>query len=244
MCKRAPWMRCFKGARLTDADLLQSGIWCRRPCIRHDQESRLGRRLVAPRSAPRHRGSGTDAGWSRLCPVHHPLYVGALRSGEPRPLAESQGFAWDPCLRQSVCASTGGMIAAVRAARIDGVSGSLSTGLHHARRSRGKGYCSVSGLAIAADIALAEGASSVIIIDVDAHCGGGTAELVRDHPRIWHLDVAVDTYDHYDPWPRGMLTVVGSADRYIESVTTGLSWLERAAPSPTLCIYNAGMIPP
>jgi hypothetical protein len=55
-------------------------------------------------------------------------------SGEPASLARSQGFTWGPRLFSVVAASTGGVVAAAREA---GISGSLSSGLHHARRGRG-----------------------------------------------------------------------------------------------------------
>ena len=91
-----------------------------------------------------------------LCEMHDPAYVAAVRTGAPRALAESQGFAWDALLWPSVCASTGGVLAAADAALREGCAGSLSSGLHHARRDQGQGYCTFNGLALAAYHALAE----------------------------------------------------------------------------------------
>jgi acetoin utilization deacetylase AcuC-like enzyme len=71
---------------------------------------------------------------SQLCAVHDPAHVAAVKTGIPRSLAESQGFEWEPKLWEAVCSSTGGVLAAARAALQDGVAGSLSSGLHHARR--------------------------------------------------------------------------------------------------------------
>src|SRR5262245_8968167 len=67
--------------------------------------------------------------------VHDPEYVDAVRSGSPRGLAESQGFAWDLGLWPMVLASNGGAVAAALNAMRHGVAGSLSSGLHHARRA-------------------------------------------------------------------------------------------------------------
>ena len=75
-----------------------------------------------------------------------------------------------------VCASNGGAVAAARAARAGGVAGSLSSGLHHAGRDRGAGFCTFNGLVLAARAALSEGAARVLVLDLDAHCGGGTHE--------------------------------------------------------------------
>ena len=83
--------------------------------------------------------------------VHDPEYVDAVRKGHPRELAESQGFHWDPALWEMVCTSNGGvMAAAIEALRTHRVSGLLSSGLHHARRARGAGYCTFNGLILAA----------------------------------------------------------------------------------------------
>jgi acetoin utilization deacetylase AcuC-like enzyme len=43
-----------------------------------------------------------------LSRVHDPEYVDAVRKGNPRELAESQGFHWDPTLWEMVCTSKEG----------------------------------------------------------------------------------------------------------------------------------------
>jgi len=175
--------------------------------------------------------------------VHGAEYVEAVRTGEPRSLAESQELPWDPGLWPMVLASTGGAIAAALAAMRDGVAGSLSSGLHHARRDIGAGYCTFNGLAIAAHAALDAGAESVLILDLDAHCGGGTHSLVAADPRIWHADVAVDAYDCYEPGERGSLSILHDARDYLPAIGGRLDALERMAPAFGMCLYNAGMDP-
>ena len=175
--------------------------------------------------------------------VHGAEYVEAVRTGEPRSLAQSQDLTWDPGLWPMVLASTGGAIAAALAAMRDGVAGSLSSGLHHARRDTGAGYCTFNGLAIAARAALDAGAESVLILDLDAHCGGGTHSLEADDRRIWHADVAVDAYDRYEPGERGTLSVLHDARDYLPEISRRLDALERTAPAFDLCLYNAGMDP-
>ena len=133
----------------------------------------------------------------QVAEVHDPEYVQAVETGEPRSLAESQGFSWDAGLWPMVLASNGGAVAAARAALEDGVAGSLSSGLHHAGYGSGAGFCTFNGLVIAAKAALAAGAKSVLILDLDAHCGGGTASLIAGEPRIRQLDVSVSSYDSY-----------------------------------------------
>ncbi|MGB3743187.1 MAG: hypothetical protein WBD11_01420 [Xanthobacteraceae bacterium] len=179
-----------------------------------------------------------------LSRVHDLQYVDAVRSGKPRELAESQDFPWDPALWEMVCASNGGVIAAaIDALRTRNVSGSLSSGLHHARRARGKGFCTFNGLVLAARAALDAGARTVLILDLDAHCGGGTHELIRGDQRIWQMDVSVDAFDQYKPTGNNQLEIVHDASRYLATIEQKLTWLEREAPRFDICLYNAGMDP-
>ncbi len=175
--------------------------------------------------------------------VHDPEYVAAVRTGHPQDRAESQGFAWDPGIWNAVCASTGGTVAAARAALQDGVSGSLSSGLHHARRDRGAGFCTFNGLALAAQAATQATRGSVLIVDLDAHCGGGTASLISGADRVRQADVAVSAFDRYTPTPgRGDLVIVRSADLYLDAVRRTLAAFTDAA-GYELVLYNAGMDP-
>jgi hypothetical protein len=175
-----------------------------------------------------------------LSRVHDPEYVDAVRNGNPRELAESQGFHWDPALWEMVCASNGGVItAAIDALRTGRVSGSLSSGLHHARRARGAGFCTFNGLVLAARAALDAGARTVLILDLDAHCCGGTHELIHGDERIWQMDVSVDAFDRYEPLENDQLEMVHDASRYLPTIERKLTWLEREAPR----FDNAGMDP-
>lgn len=173
--------------------------------------------------------------------VHDAHYIESVRTGEPRALAESQGFAWDAGLWEAVCASTGGVIATARAAMQDGVSGSLSSGLHHAKAGRGDGFCTFNGLALAAVKTLETGARQVAILDLDAHCGGGTYSLISSRPGVRQADVAVDPYDTYQPELPHTLTLVTDSRAYLGAVATALESLSDA--DYDLCLYNAGMDP-
>jgi acetoin utilization deacetylase AcuC-like enzyme len=198
------------------------------------REPLCGIELVAPES--------TNA--AALSRVHDPEYVDAVRNGKPRELAESQGFPWDSALWEMICASNGGVIAAaIDALRTRRVSGSLSSGLHHARRARGAGFCTFSGLVLAALAALDAGARTVLILDLDAHCGGGTHELIHGDERIWQMDVSVDTFDQYEPLGNNQLEIVHDGSGYLTAIERKLTWLEREAPRFDICLYNAGMDP-
>lgn len=175
--------------------------------------------------------------------VHAPEYVEAVRTGHPIAVAESQGFTWDSALWPMVLASNGGAVSAALAAMTDGTAGSLSSGLHHARRGSGAGFCTFNGLVLAAHAALTNGARSVLILDLDAHCGGGTASLIADQPRIWQTDVSVDPYDHYEGSNRIRLDVVTEVRHYLSTIRRRLDELDAEHVQFDLCIYNAGMDP-
>ena len=175
--------------------------------------------------------------------THAPAYVEALRIGEPYDLAGSQGFSWDEGIWDMAVNSTAGVLAAADEALATGKSsGSLSSGLHHARHAGGAGYCTVNGLAMAATRATELVSGTVVILDLDAHCGGGTNELVGGNGRILHLDLSTSSFDSYNPDGDDELTVLhGPSDvEYLEHVHGCLGCI----PDDTgLVIYNAGMDP-
>jgi acetoin utilization deacetylase AcuC-like enzyme len=179
----------------------------------------------------------------QVCLAHDPAYVSAIQTGAPLELAQSQGFSWDPGLWPMVLASNGGAVAAALDALRSGLAGSLSSGLHHARRGAGLGYCTFNGLVIAAREALAAGARSVLILDLDAHCGGGSASMIGDEPRIWQLDVSVDDYDSYESSDQVRLHMVRSSDDYLGEIEKQLREVALRWPRFDLCLYNAGMDP-
>jgi acetoin utilization deacetylase AcuC-like enzyme len=176
-----------------------------------------------------------------LLTAHDIEYIRAVRTGEPRRLAQSQELDWDPGLWPMVLASNGGAVAAALRAMQDGMAGSLSSGLHHARRNRGSGYCTFNGLAIAANSALAAGAGDVLILDLDAHCGGGTHAIIARNPHIWQVDVSVDRFDLYEPGERTTLDIVVNVADYLPTIATRLR--EAQTRRFGLCLYNAGMDP-
>lgn len=179
----------------------------------------------------------------QLLLAHDANYVNAVLTGEPKDLAESQGFSWDPGLWTSVTASSAGMVRSALEALQTGVAGTLSSGLHHARRDLGAGFCTFNGLALAAKYALREpGVERVLIVDFDAHCGGGTESIVRANDRIIQVDVATDDFDAYQSTPTAQLKLVDNPDRYLSECGAALSRADRLG-SYDLVLYNAGMDP-
>ena len=241
-----------------------------------------GVRIVAP--STRWDDASVEAAIRR---VHDDAYVDALATGAPRELAESQGFTWDPGLWTAVRASTAGVLSAVDVvldagagagagedaasdaarghARGPRLSGSLSSGMHHAKHASGDGFCSVNGLVVAAAHAVAHHDVDVTILDVDAHAGGGTDELLRLHAdtlataRVRHLDLTTKPYDSYvgqDPRPGDVniedVSLDGDDARYLDAVDVLLDALpdltspqaaRAGAARRHLVLHNAGMDP-
>lgn len=145
---------------------------------------------------------------------------------------------WSQPLLDSILASTGGMRDAVQEALRNGRSGSLSSGLHHARRDRGRGFCQFNGLALAALEALKQ-VRTVGILDLDAHGGGGTFDILGDHPQVYLADVTVCSFDFWEPTDpaRHHYSEVDDPQTYLTRVEESLRALEQV----NFLIYNAGM---
>ena len=180
--------------------------------------------------------------------IHDTEYIKALRTGEPEGLASSQGFAWDEGIWEMALNSTAGVLGAVTEALASGSSaGSLSSGLHHARAGEGSGFCTVNGLAGAARHALGLVDGTVVVLDVDAHCGGGTHSLIGHEERIRHLDLSVSSFDSYAAAGDNRLVLLtrdagraGFDRRYLDELD-GL--LDQIPDDTGLVVYNAGMDP-
>jgi acetoin utilization deacetylase AcuC-like enzyme len=176
-----------------------------------------------------------------LTRVHDAAYVDAVRTGDPYDLAASAGLGWDDRFFGAVCASTGGVCAAVEAALVSGRSGSLSSGLHHAKRGRGSGYCTFNGLVVGAVHAQDLGAQRVLIIDFDAHCGGGTGTMIEGMSGIEQIDVSVNLFDLYSEDRNSKLWIADGSD-YMSKIRMALDAVENPE-TVDLVLYNAGMDP-
>ena len=178
---------------------------------------------------------------ARLAKVHDPDYVEALATGDPIDLAASNGIGWDEEYFDFVLTTIGGIEDAVRSALGGTVSGACASGLHHARYEGGAGFCTVNGLVVGANAALEAGAGRVLIVDFDAHCGGGTASLIAGRRGIEQVDVSVSRYDWYADDANSRL-LMSSADNYLYDCAAMLDSVIDPA-TVDLVIYNAGMDP-
>ena len=186
-----------------------------------------------------------DEAIKQIKKAHSPQYVKALMTGDPGYLSETNGFTWDEGIWEMAVNSTAGVLAAcktVLTATSTGprIAGSLSSGLHHASTGQGSGYCTVNGLAIAANYL---NNSEITILDFDAHCGGGTVNMLRDlniGHRVSQYDLSTNFFDSYDEDENHMISVAKDDEEYLRKVDGILSDLDSGMD---LVLYNAGTDP-
>jgi acetoin utilization deacetylase AcuC-like enzyme len=205
-----------------DAYVLDKGVETRtkaRPLARMITEGEVpGVTLKSPQSVTR----------EQLLQIHDARYLDELWSKDPKFLA-------------SILASTGGVLAALDQAMIDGASGTLSSGLHHAQRGAENGLCYLNGLALVVHVAIERYVlTDVGILDTDAHWGGGTFQLVGNNPKVRISDVTVSDFDRWQSSEsRHHLKMVSDPKTYLDEVKQALMHLEGIE----LLVYNAGMDP-
>jgi acetoin utilization deacetylase AcuC-like enzyme len=143
----------------------------------------------------------TPATEEALLRVHSRAYLDAVRTGEPRALAESQKFPWSPALWPSVLLTNGGALAATARALDDGLAAVLASGFHHAHADHGEGFCTFNGLVVAAEALRAAGrVGRVAVLDLDLHYGNGTASLCTTRPWLFSCSIYGNDYFQNKPY--------------------------------------------
>jgi acetoin utilization deacetylase AcuC-like enzyme len=194
-----------------------------------------------------------------LLMVHTAEYVDAVRTGNPRDLAESQKFPWSELLFPSVCLTGGGVLAAARSALESGASAALASGFHHACTDHGEGFCTFNGLVVALEALRTEGKiRTAAILDMDLHYGNGTASLAASRPWLRALSIYGNDYWNNQPFrdvrechhtdgPNHFsvpLIPSGNSDHEVllETMKRHLPWLIQGG-KPDILLYQAGADP-
>ena len=192
-----------------------------------------------------------------LLRVHTAAYVDAVRTGEPRELAESQKFPWSPALWPSVLLTNGGLLAAATRALDDGVAAAIASGFHHSHADHGEGFCTFNGLVVAAEALRAAGrVQRVAVLDLDLHYGNGTASLCATRPWLTNCSIYGNDYFQNKPYrdveirrhedgPNHVSFALpnGSGRAVLfETLERGIAAL-LAAGLPDLVLYQAGADP-
>jgi acetoin utilization deacetylase AcuC-like enzyme len=191
-----------------------------------------------------------------LLRVHTPEYIDAIRTGEPRDLAESQKFPWSPGVYPSVCLTNGGVHAAAAHALETGVSAALASGFHHSCADHGEGFCTFNGLVVALEKLRAnDHIRRAAVLDMDLHYGNGTASLAES--RDWMFALSIYGNDYWQNAPYRDVEIIRhpAGPNHSEAVLPNgcrgdemLNILERCLPlllesKPDVLLYQAGADP-
>lgn len=119
--------------------------------------------------------------------AHDRLYVDQVLACEvPAKIEREIGFPIGPRVSLRAQLATAGTLLAARLALVHGIACNAAGGSHHARRSQGAGFCTFNDVAVAALALVGEGtAGNILVIDLDVHQGDGTADILRDEPRVF-----------------------------------------------------------
>lgn len=181
-----------------------------------------------------------------LLRAHDIDYVEQVRLGTlPADAQRRIGLPWSETLALRSLATTGGSLAAARAALDYGLSGQLAGGTHHAHRDFGSGYCVFNDLAVAALGILAEArVHRVAIVDLDVHQGDGTAAILADKPDVFVLSIHGEKNFPFRKVPSTLDIGLpdGTEDEaYLAELAAALEHV--AAFDPDLVLYLAGADP-
>ena len=158
------------------------------------------------------------------------------------------GLPLSPQLAARAQASVGGTVLAARLALQRGIACNSAGGSHHAGVGHGAGYCVFNDVAVAARALQAMGlAMRMLVIDLDAHQGDGTAEIFRGDGAVYTFSMHCE--DNFparkEPGDRDIGLPAGTGDAaYLETLRAQLDeLLARPGPAPDLVFYNAGVDP-
>jgi acetoin utilization deacetylase AcuC-like enzyme len=123
--------------------------------------------------------------------AHDAGYLLKVKTGQLTPHELRRiGLPWSPQLVERARRSTGGTVAACRAALEDGIAINLAGGTHHAFRDHGQGYCLFNDSVIAARTMQVEGrVRRVVVLDCDVHQGNGTAAIAAGDATIFTFSI-------------------------------------------------------
>ena len=166
-------------------------------------------------------------------------YVTALKTGEPRAYAETNDLPWCHRIWDMALHSTAGVLSAAESALQEGIAGSLSSGIHHASLRQGMGFCTINAFAVLANYLKG---LKIVILDFDAHNGGGTVRSLHELKLAEHVaqwDLSTETFDSYRQDSLHQITYAARDATYLAAVDKLVTRIKGA----DLVVYNAGVDP-
>ncbi|MER3425976.1 MAG: histone deacetylase [Thermus sp.] len=179
-----------------------------------------------------------------LALAHEEAYLDRV-FGEGLSRAESLrlGLPFTPLFLHRALHAAGGTVAAALDALAGGLGLNLAGGTHHAYPDRAEGYSLFNDVAVAVAVLRQKGFQGrVLVVDLDAHQGNGTAVFFQRDPTVYTLSVHAERNyplkkerSHLD---LGLPDGVGDA-AYLEALSRALEEAFRFRPE--LVFYNAGV---
>ncbi len=156
--------------------------------------------------------------------------------------------AWllDWRILRSMHYATAGTVLAARLALEHGVAINLGGGFHHAAALAGGGFCVYADIPLAAWILHHEGlAARVLVVNLDAHQGNGTASTIWHWPWAFILDFYQDSLFPIPKEPEDFPVPLAMGTTGTEYLDILRETLPKAldAVRPDLVLYNAGSDP-
>jgi len=175
----------------------------------------------------------------QLVRAHAPHYVEGVLSS-----MAVNGFGnRSKAIAKSLPFTSGSFLAAAWHAFLNGgVAVSPTSGFHHAEYSGGMGYCTFNGLMVTAlDLLLAEnGPTQVAILDIDAHYGNGTEDIIRTSCESSLIKKGDVLHWTFGKWEHAIREKQGTAEVWINDLLPGI--LENLS-SAGIILYQAGADP-
>jgi Deacetylases, including yeast histone deacetylase and acetoin utilization protein len=176
--------------------------------------------------------------------AHEASYLEKLfREGLSRQESLRLGLPFSPGLLKRALHAAGGTLMAAEDALRTGLGLNLAGGTHHAFPDRAEGYSLFNDVAVAVRWLRARGFwGRVLVVDLDAHQGNGTAFFFRDDPTVYTLSLHGER-NYPLKKEKGDLDVglpdgVGD-EAYLKALDEALEKAE--AFRPHLVFYNAGV---
>ncbi|MFI5454426.1 MAG: histone deacetylase [Isosphaerales bacterium] len=188
-----------------------------------------------------------------LLKIHTPEYLRSLRSPEMLarilevPIVRRlPGWMIDWRILSPMRCATGGTILACRLALEHAVAVNLGGGYHHAAGEWGGGFCVYADVPLAAKVLHDEGrVGKVLVVDLDAHQGNGTAAIFQGWPWAFIFDLYEEDLFPFSKEQEDVALPVPSGLTGVEYMDVIHKALPRALDTirPDLVVYNAGSDP-
>jgi acetoin utilization deacetylase AcuC-like enzyme len=182
-----------------------------------------------------------DRAWIRR--LHSDAYLEDFFACRPTPAVRQSELPISPEIVTWFETAVYGTVTATRLARARGAAYHVGGGFHHAFADHAEGFCYLNDVAVAARLAVDDGAT-VSVVDLDVHQGNGTARIFQGEPAVFTFSMHQE--NNYPIKETGDLDIGlrdGIADEeYLTFLEQGLAE-SVLARKPDLVYYVAGADP-